>query len=290
MAQLTKLNIPGKIHVGCVKRGDTYTGKLAYVIYTDEKGKVRKEKSWNGWRDKKIPVQNLDNEPTEGFVLNKKIGGQNWGWHSRQTKVRVYDPREFEFEIDVENLLFILEECSAIKGKGLEGEFVYAWDGPKLLLLPISSQEYKASKQHTENQSKKVTAKDMVEGCIYRTKKGFEVMYLGRHAWHYQTKGYKNFPLSAEVIEKNKKLIEKKQAEEKKRYGYVWHNYRVEKTESRYVTEDHKWKADFKLRVAVIQYEKKKKQLAVAEKKLKTLMSEGTKTELELDDLAQLLA
>ena len=60
MAQLTKLNIPDKIHVGCVKRDDTYTGMLAYVIYTDEKGKVRKEKSWNGWRDKKIPVKPPD--------------------------------------------------------------------------------------------------------------------------------------------------------------------------------------------------------------------------------------
>ena len=42
--------IPKKIKVGYQDRSDTYTGKLAYVIYYDEKNKLRKEKSWNGWR------------------------------------------------------------------------------------------------------------------------------------------------------------------------------------------------------------------------------------------------
>lgn len=45
--------IPKKINVGFQKRDDTYTGKLAYIIYYDETGKLRKETSWNGWRDKK---------------------------------------------------------------------------------------------------------------------------------------------------------------------------------------------------------------------------------------------
>jgi len=182
---LTKLNIPNKINVGFVKRGGTYTGKLAYVVYTDIKGKLRKEKSWNDWRNHEIAAKEFENEPTDGFVLNRKAGGGNYGWHSRQTKVRVYDPRDFEFEIKVENLLFILEECSAIKGKGLEGEFVYAWDGADIILLPVSSQEYTASKAHTEMQTKKVTKKDIVEGCLYRTKSGEIVMYLGRHPWYY---------------------------------------------------------------------------------------------------------
>jgi hypothetical protein len=51
--------------------------------------------------------------------------------------VRVYDPRNFEFEISVANLLYILEETSSLKGKGLEGEFVYAWEGKELVLLPV---------------------------------------------------------------------------------------------------------------------------------------------------------
>ena len=65
--------IPKKIKVGYQDRSDTYTGKLAYVIYYDEKNKLRKEKSWNGWRDNTIDPNDFDNEPTRGFVLNVKI-------------------------------------------------------------------------------------------------------------------------------------------------------------------------------------------------------------------------
>lgn len=38
--------LPKKISVGYNERSDTYTGKLAYIIYTDEKGVLRKETSW----------------------------------------------------------------------------------------------------------------------------------------------------------------------------------------------------------------------------------------------------
>lgn len=47
---MTKLFIPQKIHVGFQNREDTFNGKLAYVIYEDEKGNLRKETSWNQWR------------------------------------------------------------------------------------------------------------------------------------------------------------------------------------------------------------------------------------------------
>ena len=64
--------VPKTINVGYQNRSGTYTGKLAYIIYYDEKGKLRKEASWNSWRDNKIPNDEFDNIPTEGFVLNKK--------------------------------------------------------------------------------------------------------------------------------------------------------------------------------------------------------------------------
>ena len=41
----TKMNIPDIINVGYQERNGTYTGKLAYVVYTDSKGKLRKENS-----------------------------------------------------------------------------------------------------------------------------------------------------------------------------------------------------------------------------------------------------
>jgi hypothetical protein len=182
-----KMYIPNILKIGYRNRKDTYTGKLAYVIYFDEKGKLRKEKSWEQWRDKKIDSQEIPNDPIEGFVLNKDVGGVHSGWHSWDTrieKVRVYDPRDFEFEISIPNLLFILQETSAIKGKGLEGEFVYAWSGTELVLLPVESEIYKACNIHTERQAVKMQKEDVKEGYSYIMKDGEPVMYLGRYPYN----------------------------------------------------------------------------------------------------------
>jgi hypothetical protein len=180
----SQLNIPTKIRVGCVERSDTYTKRLGYVIYYDEKGNLRKEVSFEGWRDKKIPAVDYDNTPTEGFVLNKKAGGYSSGWNHRATYCRIFDPRGFEFEISIPNLLFILQETNSIKGKGLEGEFVYSWEGKDIVLLPVSSQEYKQSAEFTSLKTLKVGKADVVEGCTYLTKDQKEVVYLGRYNWY----------------------------------------------------------------------------------------------------------
>lgn len=101
--------------------------------------------------DSTIPIE-FNNELTEGFVLNKQAGGYSSGWNHRQSVCRVYDPRGWEFEIKIDNLLYILSNTNCIKGKGLEGKFIYAWDKTNLVLLPESSIEYK---QIIENQTNK---------------------------------------------------------------------------------------------------------------------------------------
>lgn len=175
--------IPEKINVGYQERSSTYTGKLAYIIYFDEKGVLRKETSWNSWRKEELGNDIYENVPTEGFVLNKKVGGYSTGWNHRQTYTRVYDPRGFEFEITVENLLYILENCSSIKGKGLEGEFVYSWDGKELVLLPVDSPDYKEIVAYNEkvHNSVKLKGKDLKLGGTYLTKDNQEWVYLGRY-------------------------------------------------------------------------------------------------------------
>lgn len=182
----TNINIPEKINVGFVNRQGTYTGKLAYIIYYDNKGKLRKETSWNNWRDEKIPNEEYENVPTEGFVLNKKAGGYSTGWNHRQTYVRVYDPRGFEFEITVENLLFILDNTSSIIGKGLEGEFVYGWDGKDLVLIPATSPDYKeiVEANGKRKNARKFTAKDMIVGATYQNKDLEEIIFIGRFDYH----------------------------------------------------------------------------------------------------------
>lgn len=173
--------IPKQINVGFQERRDTYTQKLAYVIYFDEKGKLRKEASWNSWRDEKIEPIIFDNEPTSGFVLNKKVGDYSTGWNHRKSYVRVYDPRNFEFEISIENLLYILENTSSIKGKGLEGDFIYGWDGKDLILIPTDSPDYKEIMEYNKilHSNNKIKVKDLIIGATYKTKSNEEWIYMG---------------------------------------------------------------------------------------------------------------
>lgn len=175
--------IPKKIKVGYQNRSDTYTKKLAYVIYYDEKNKLRKETSWQHWRDEKIEPDDFDNEPTRGFVLNKKVGDYagDWGEH-RQAYCRIYDPRGFEFEITINNLLYILENCDCLKGKGLDGEFVYGWDGKDLILIPVDSPDYKEIKSRTDKiqNGKRFKGKDLIIGATYLTKNDQKWVYMGR--------------------------------------------------------------------------------------------------------------
>jgi hypothetical protein len=128
------------------------------------------------------------NIPTEGFVLNKKVGGNKYSWNTRQTYCRVYDPRGFEFEISIPNLLFILECTNSIKGKGLEGEFVYSWDGKDLILLPTNCEDYKLSQKFTDLQKYKIASKDLIKGATYLNNREEESIYLGKFDYYFTDK------------------------------------------------------------------------------------------------------
>lgn len=190
-----KIFIPRKIKVGYQNRKDTYTGKLAYIIYYDEKGKLRKECSWKSWRKNEIEPDDYNNEPLSGFVLNKKSGGYSTGWNHRQTYCRVYDPRGFEFEITIPNLLYILDNCNSIKGKGLECEFVYGWDGTELLLIPINAPDYRKLKKLSDTlfQNKKFNTSNMIVGATYLTKQNEQWIYMGRFAKYQESHYYDGF-------------------------------------------------------------------------------------------------
>lgn len=177
----TTIFVPQKLCVGYCNRSDTYTGKLAYVIYYDAQGKLRKEASWSNWRDKSIEPQEFDNEPTEGFVINKKVGGCGY-YNVRQTYARVYDPRGFEFEITIPNLLWILENCDCIKGKGLVGQFVYGWDNKDLVLVPVESPDYKDIQEKTNIAFSNgfIKANELIIGATYEKMNGHRFVYMGK--------------------------------------------------------------------------------------------------------------
>lgn len=196
---MSKIFIPEKLKVGFQERNDTFTKRLAYVIYYDAVGKLRKETSWQSWRDKKIEPMEVDNVPTSGFVLNK--GHTRYAWSSfgsNRTVIRIYDPRGIEFEITPENLVALMMHTD-VSRREIAGELVYAWHGTELMLLPVGTDEYKSAKDYTALQGKRVSAKELKQGATYKTKHGDTLIYLGRYDWwewvhsngDYYTKNYR---------------------------------------------------------------------------------------------------
>lgn len=175
----SNLFIPKKIKVGFQKRQDTFTGKLGFVIYQDEKNAWRQEKTWNNWRSSEIQEVELDNLPISGFMLNRDIQRDNYHFGSGRSVIRVYHPEGFEFEIDCSNLLGILANCDISKRDILQ-KCVFAWSAGKLLLLPVNSVEYEESVKYTEKQSKTFNKEDLKEGCTYVRKKNAQpLIYIG---------------------------------------------------------------------------------------------------------------
>lgn len=181
--------IAPKIRVGFQERSDTFTGQLAYIIYYDVTGKIRKEKSWESWRDKKIPAQEFDNTPVEGFTINRDVKRYSGGWFSStRTMVRIHDPRGFEFEVTTENLIGILMHTDCLR-RGLIGQFVYAWCGTDLVLLPTNSEEYQEAAKYTTKLGSKVSVKELIPGASYATKREGDVIYLGKFNWYEYSRG-----------------------------------------------------------------------------------------------------
>lgn len=170
--------IPKRINVGFKEKEVANQVRLAYVIYWDEKGVLRKEPSWNSWRNQDVPAKEFDNEPTEGFMLNLRAGG----WGQRRTYCEVIDPRGFMVEITIDNLLELLAECDCDK-KVLKGKFVYAWFRAELRIIMVGTEAYNNIMKHTEN-IKKVSnnhlkAKDLIPFHIYKDLAGSKMAYLG---------------------------------------------------------------------------------------------------------------
>jgi hypothetical protein len=153
-------------------------------VYYDDKGVLRKETSWEGWRDNKIEPIEFENIPRSGYMINKGIQRDGYHWGNGRSVIRVYDPRDFEFEITVDNLIGILMHSDVSK-RDIAEKCVFAWDGKELVLLPVNSEIYEASVNFTKKQAETFSARSLVKGYTYNQKKyDTPLIYIGYFDWY----------------------------------------------------------------------------------------------------------
>lgn len=141
---------------------------------------------------------------------SQKILGSVKHLENRVFKVRETEDIEWlEFEITIENLLYILANANCYKGKGLEGEFVYGWSGKDLVLMPVKSPDYKQIAEFNKivHNNECIKAKDLVLGATYLTKDDEQWIYMGRfetygggYEWKengeiHKSKNYRDVPI-----------------------------------------------------------------------------------------------
>lgn len=167
------LFIPERIKIGFQKRGNTLTGNLAYIIYYDEKGVLRKKTSWENWRDKSIEPMDMENIPRSGYIVNEGVTHFAYSsFGSDRFRVRIHSSEGYEFEIYPENMIAIMA-VSDISKRYINQECVFAWDGQDLVLLPTNTSQYEKAVESTrvikgnleklKTQQKKVRAQKGVE-------------------------------------------------------------------------------------------------------------------------------
>lgn len=177
------LKYPKELVVGFQDRKETMVNMLAYITYK-EKGKLRKEKSFEGWRSKEIPLMEMKNVPKSGFLISKTVRRDVYHFGTGRSMMRIYDPDGFDFEITIDNLEYILQNCNVNKGE-IEGEFIYTWNGKELLLIPVDSQLYRDTIQFNKDLNEKIKTSDLKLAAVYKDKKSDTTYtYLGRHDFY----------------------------------------------------------------------------------------------------------
>ena len=130
--------------IGFNNRKDTYSGKLAFLSYSNNAKSLINEIAFNRWIDKKIPLLKLKNVSTNGFVLAKS------NLHHLYQKtigfIRVYHPEGFDFEIPLDNFYYLMQYTLIDRGQ-ISGDckIYFAEDGKPWILNSeaIKSDEFK---------------------------------------------------------------------------------------------------------------------------------------------------
>jgi hypothetical protein len=166
--------------IGFNNRKDTYSGKLAFLSYSNNAKSLINEIAFNRWIDKKIPLLKLKNVSSNGFVLAKS------NLHHLYQKtigfIRVYHPEGFDFEIPLDNFYYLMQYTLIDRGQ-ISGDckIYFAEDGKPWILNSeaINSDEFNIKKVNGNYLNKKsVNLKDLQVGDLVTVNKKQEEAIL----------------------------------------------------------------------------------------------------------------
>ena len=164
------------------EKDEDATAPLAFLVpYEDNAaGKKRMDSvdSWmtNSWHSTSMdprPGLIVDNKPMKGF----KIVGFASRWSTDNKTARISDPRGFELEIYIPNLVALIQDTTIVNGV-IQDQLIWAREGANNALISIHSEDYKTAWFEGD-------VLDPVAGDIVRDSKGITYQYLGKLAFDF---------------------------------------------------------------------------------------------------------
>lgn len=175
------IQIPDQMFVAFVRsHSDGYVHKGFTIPYgTDAASKKRQlnlRHSTHADRPEGLQPVVIDNKPMYGFKISRQLRAN--GWRSDIQTVGIEDPRGFEFEVSVANLIMLTDNNLIHNGEIIQ-QCVWARDGAINILLPVNSQPYLDAVVNTERVSKRVNTRSVKPGNKVLLHDGMTGIYMG---------------------------------------------------------------------------------------------------------------
>jgi hypothetical protein len=182
------IKFPTQHYVTFQTRPDEDGAPLGFMVPdgTDSAAKARKDSAdkwakgygYGAENTGALPAQTYENKPMNGFKLGRSLRHGGGGWGQGNVKWRIEDPRGFELEITSPNLAQIMS-CTTIENGEILDQCMWARLKSDNVLVPVSSEVYKAAQANTERAGKKASMSDLKLGDHVVMQNGTEGTYLG---------------------------------------------------------------------------------------------------------------
>jgi hypothetical protein len=178
------IKIPEQVYVGFQGRRSQDEVPLGFMTpYNDDEAGQRRRATVDNWargygNSKTFNSVILENKPMIGFKIGRAIR-RSGGWNgSGASYVRIEDPRGFELEITIENLVMCMSDNLLDDGE-IIAECVWGRDGNRNILLPTNSEPYKNSVVLRTKVAAVIPLKEVTVGDEVELITGEKGIYLG---------------------------------------------------------------------------------------------------------------
>jgi len=183
MNELSTIKIPQTVYVGFQGRRAVDEVPLGFMTpYDETKAGQKRQQTVDQWAkgwgsNKTFNSVTLENVPMIGFKIGRAIR-RSRSWGGNASYVRIEDPRGFELEISIENMVMVMDQNIVEDGEIMQ-ECVWGRDGGKNILLPTNSEPYQASLNTTKRLNAVLSLKDVKPGSKVKLVTGETGIYYG---------------------------------------------------------------------------------------------------------------